>query len=394
MRNVRDLVGVALAGLTSRISRTLLVLMGPLIGVAAIVASVGLTESAKGDLAATLADLGTNLIVADAAGSFGESEPTLPAEAVARAQALVLVERAAAVTDVSGVITIPYDAAADEYSAFPIPVVAADTALPAVLEVELASGRWLTDTDEATSSRAVVLGVDLADKIGYLRAERRTIQLGGIDYGVVGVLERVLLERSFDSAVFITPSAARADFDAGDEPNRLYVRSLPGRTEQVADALSRAVNLGGPDELTIDIPTEALAGAAATDTTLQAIVGLMGGLALFVGGVGIANTMSISVIQRSAEIGIRRALGHTRAVIGGQFLLEAVTIGVLGGVAGAGVGVYTVVLVSRMKGWVAVIDPLLLVGGVAAAAAVAGAAGLYPSVKAARLEPLETLRLG
>ncbi|MFQ5556071.1 MAG: ABC transporter permease, partial [Acidimicrobiales bacterium] len=197
MRNVRDLVGVALAGLTSRISRTLLVLMGPLIGVAAIVASVGLTESAKGDLAATLADLGTNLIVADAAGSFGESEPTLPAEAVARAQALVLVERAAAVTDVSGVITIPYDAAADEYSAFPIPVVAADTALPAVLEVELASGRWLTDTDEATSSRAVVLGVDLADKIGYLRAERRTIQLGGIDYGVVGVLERVLLERSF-----------------------------------------------------------------------------------------------------------------------------------------------------------------------------------------------------
>ena len=394
MRSILDLVGVAVSGLTSRLIRTLLIMLGPIIGVAAIVAAVGLTQSAKGDLQASLAELGTNLIVAEASGSFGETNPTFPSDAADRAEALSVVAQASAVTDVTGVITIPYDAARDEFAPFPIPVVAADIAMPEVLEVEMRSGRWLSDFDEANAARSVVLGSELADRFGYRRAEQRTVQLGGIDYGVVGVIDKAKLIISYDTAVFITPSAAIADFDANEDPNKLYVRAVEGQTERAADALPVAINLGGSDELTYEFPSDALAAAAETDTTLQAIVTLMGALALIVGGVGIANVLSISVIQRSSEIGIRRALGHSRGRIGMQFLLEAIAVGVAGGIAGAGLGTLVVLFVSRVKDWVAVIDPLLLVGGTASAVVVSVVAGLVPSFLAARLEPLETLRLG
>ena len=157
--------------------------------------------------------------------------------------------------------------------------------------------------------------------------------------------------------------------------------------------------------------SDALEAEAAADSTLQIIVAAMGLLALIVGGVGIANVMSISVIQRSAEIGIRRALGHGRSLIAWQFLIESVAVGLLGGLAGALVGVGIVVYASRIAGWVFVLSPELdlfgiqlpshYVGvptlyliGVGAALLTSVFAGLYPSVKAARLEPLETLRLG
>ena len=172
-----------------------------------------------------------------------------------------------------------------------------------------------------------------------------------------------------------------------------------------------AINLGGDIETSTTVLSDALEAEAAADSTLQIIVAAMGLLALIVGGVGIANVMSISVIQRSAEIGIRRALGHGRSLIAWQFLIESVAVGLLGGLAGALVGVGIVVYASRIAGWVFVLSPELdlfgiqlpshYVGvptlyliGVGAALLTSVFAGLYPSVKAARLEPLETLRLG
>ncbi|RMH74362.1 MAG: ABC transporter permease [Actinomyces sp.] len=394
MRDVLDLLGVAIGGLTSRPTRTLLIMLGPVIGVAAIVAAVGLTESAKGDLKARLDELGTDLLVAHAEGTFGTADPTFPADVIERVEALPGVADAAAVTEVPGVVTAPYEAAADEYRAFPIPVLAADTDLPGVLEVPLRWGRWLDPFDRSHTTRAAVIGWRLADRFGVLRGEPRTIRLGDVDYGVVGVLDRVLLEDAFDSAVFITPEAAVRDFDAPDAPDEVYVRAAPGRARAVGDALPVAINLGGPDEVSVEVPTDALEASAQADTTLQAIVALMGALALVVGGVGIANVMSISVIQRSAEIGIRRALGHSRRVVALQFLLEAAAVGLLGGMVGAGAGAVVVAYAARVKGWIVVLDPALLAAGTAAAVLVSMVAGLYPSAKAARLEPLETLRLG
>ncbi|MCU1376648.1 MAG: ABC-type antimicrobial peptide transport system, permease component, partial [Actinomycetia bacterium] len=335
----RDLLGVAWAGLTAKVTRTVLIMLGPIVGVAAMVGAVGLTESAKGDLKAELSALGTNLITATAGGSFGQQNPTFPADAVRRVKAVPTVEAAAAISELSGVIALPSAGSADHYAAFPVPVQAADLALPSVLEVPMQGGRWLNRADVANHARAVVLGSGLAKEYGYLPGEVRTIRLGETDYGVVGVLDPVKLEPKLDNAVFMTQWAAEHDFGTEGKPTKLYVRAVDGRTQETADALPTAINLGGPDEVSTEVPTDALAASAQADKTLQQTALFAGLLALAVGGLGIANVMSISVIQRSSEIGIRRALGHRRSLVAGQFLLEALFVGVLGGVAGAALGV-------------------------------------------------------
>ena len=181
-------------------------------------------------------------------------------------------------------------------------------------------------------------------------AKSRTIKLNDLDYGVVGVVERYPLDPVFDNAVIIPASTADADFDVGLEPDTVYVRSDPAFTLETEAALPVAINLGGDIETSTTVLSDALEAEAAADSTLQIIVAAMGLLALIVGGVGIANVMSISVIQRSAEIGIRRALGHGRSLIAWQFLIESVAVGLLGGLAGALVGVGIVVYAAASPG--------------------------------------------
>jgi putative ABC transport system permease protein len=390
----RELLGVAWSGLTSRKIRTVLIMLGPIVGVAAMVGAVGLTESAKGDLKEKLAALGTNLITVEAGGSFGEQDPTMPRDAVHRVKNLQSVTKASAVGEVRGVLTTPHAGAEKYYEAFPVPVLAADELLPDALEVRMQSGRWLQDSDRLLHNRAAVIGRGLANEYGLIGGEVRTLNLGGKDYGVVGVLGPVELDPSLDNAVFITQWAAKHDFDTEGKPTKLYVRSLEGTTEATSDAIPTSIHLGGPDQVSTKIPSDALAASAQADETLQQTAVFAGILALLVGGIGIANVMSISVIQRSTEIGIRRALGHTRSTIAIQFLLEALFVGILGGIVGVLLGVLVVNIVSALADWVVVIDWGRMPLWVGLAVGVSVVAGLYPSGKAARLEPLETLRLG
>jgi len=390
----RELLGVAWNGLSARKIRTLLIMLGPVVGVAAMVGAVGLTESAKGDLKEKLAALGTNLITVEAGGTFGQQNPTMPKDAVHRVHALETVSRASAVAEVDGVLTVPHAGSEKYYEAFPVPVLAADTGLPGALEVPMRSGRWLRTVDLEDKTRAVVIGEGLAKEYGVIPGEIRTVSLNGIDYGVVGVLGSVALDPSLDNAVFVTQWAAKHDFATEGKPTKLYVRATEGQTEPTSQALPTAINLGGPEQVSTKIPSDALAASAQADETLQQTALFAGILALAVGGIGIANVMSISVIQRSTEIGIRRALGHTRSTIALQFLLEALFIGILGGIAGVFIGVAVVYLVSAFADWVVVIDWGRMPFWVGLAVTVSVVAGLYPSGKAARLEPLETLRLG
>ncbi len=394
MSRLRDLLAVAWAGLTARKVRTLLIMLGPIVGVAAMVGAVGLTESAKGDLKAKLSQLGTTLIEADAGGTFGQQNPTFPADAVRRVTAVPTVAAAAAVAQLSGIIALPSQGSKDYYAAFPVPVQAADLSLPQVLQVPVLDGRWLDQADEATGTRAAVIGEGLAHQYGYLPGELRSISLNNIEYGVVGELGQVELEPALDNAVFITETAAKNDFLTQGDPTTLYVRAKPGHTRATADALPTAINLGGPESVSTKVPSDALAASAQADKTLQQTALFAGLLALAVGGLGIANVMSISVIQRSSEIGIRRAVGHTRSRIAAQFLLEALFVGVFGGLLGAALGTGIVYGISHLAKWVVVMDygrmPLWI--GLAVAASIV--AGLWPSIKAARLEPLATLRLG
>ena len=396
MKRFIDLVRVAVAGLTARKVRTLLILLGPILGVGAIVSAIGINESSKGYLKAQLQNLGTDLIVAnaqDSLGGFGQ-RPRIPEDAADRVSRLPDVVSVTGTYQISNVVTLPFDAAEDYYKAFPVPVIATGLNLPTTMEVPLVSGRFINQFDYDHSARVAVIGRDLADEYGYMRGESRTISLNGIDYGVVGVLDWVLLEPSMDSAVFIAFSTAEKDWDIeNQDPTRLYVRA-PTNTQLVAEEIPTVVSLGGPDGARTSVPTDLLDAESQVDESLNTLTKLMGGLALIVGGVGIANVMSISVIQRSAEIGIRRALGHTRTTIALQFLFEALMVGVLGGIFGALAGAGVVWFTSWSRDYVMVLSVPSLVGWSLVSVAVAVASGLYPSMKAARLEPLETLRLG
>ena len=394
MSNFDDLMGVAWSGLRARKIRTLLIMLGPIIGVAAMVSAVGLTESAKGALQAQLSQLGTNLIIAQAGGSFGSQTPTFPSDAVQRVENVSTVTGASATTNLSGVIALPIKGASTYYQAFPVPVRAADTNLPTVLGVPMISGRWLDGADTQLHTQSVVLGEGIAKQYGYLPGETRTIALNGTNFGVIGVLASVPLDPQLDNAAFVTQWSAKNIFHTNGQPNQIYVRSIPGSTQATAAAIPTAINLGGPTQTSTQIPSDVLQAAAQADKTLQQVALLAGLLALTVGGIGIANVMSISVIQRSPEIGIRRAVGHSRSKIGFQFLLESLFVGVLGGFLGAILGIGIVYAVSAGAGWVTVIDYAQIPIWMGLALIVSITAGLYPSIKAARLEPLETLRLG
>tara|TARA_A100001037_G_scaffold298537_1_gene322432 strand:- start:144 stop:1334 length:1191 start_codon:yes stop_codon:yes gene_type:complete len=391
-----DLVRVAIAGLTARKVRTLLILLGPILGVGAIVSAIGINESSKGYLKAQLQELGTDLIVAnaqDSLGGFGQ-RPRIPEEAVGRVSRLPDVSSVTGTFQIANVVTLPFEAAEDYYKAFPVPVIATGLNLPTTMEVPLVSGRFLNEFDYDNSARVAVIGKDLAKEYGYMRGEQRTISLNSVTYGVVGVLDWVLLEPSMDSAVFIPFSTAEKDWEIeSQDPTRLYVRA-PTNTQLVAEEIPTVVSLGGPDGARTSVPTDLLDAESQVDESLNNLTQLMGGLALIVGGVGIANVMSISVIQRSAEIGIRRALGHTRTTIAVQFLFEALVVGVLGGVFGALAGAGVVWFTSWSRDYVMVLSVPSLVGWSLVSVAVAIVSGLYPSMKASRLEPLETLRLG
>jgi len=398
MSKFRDLFGVAIGGLFARKVRTVLLLLGPTIGVAAIVAAVGLTDSAKGDLKRKVARLGTNLVVASAGSSFGvgsDDRPTLPEDSVARARTVRTVTGVSSVVELADIAVAPYDEAGETYETTPIPVVAADSALPETLEVPVLSGRWLNEFDEENAVRAVVVGQGLAKEFGYLPGEIRTIELEGKRYGVVGILANVELDATLDNAAFIPFSTAEEDFLSSDvAPSKLYVRTEKGTERESADALRTAISLGGSKEVATEIKSEALELAAQSDRQLQLIVVAMGLLAIIVGGIGIANVMSISVIQRSTEIGIRRALGHTRRIIAGQFLLEALAVGLFGGILGVLLGSLAILVAVWIAGWVFTLAQWLPPAGILLAMLVSVAAGIYPSWRAARLEPLETLRLG
>ncbi|MGA2521114.1 MAG: ABC transporter permease [Acidimicrobiales bacterium] len=393
MSQFRDLLSVAWTGLTARRVRTLLIMVGPIIGVAAMVCAIGLTESAKGSLQAQLAKLGTNLIIAQAGGTFGSQNPTFPNNVVQRVKAISTVENAAATTNMSAVVALPIEGASAYYEAFPVPVRAADLNLPAVLNVPLLDGRWLNRADEDLHVDSVVLGEGVAKQYGYLAGEVRTVQLNGVDFGVVGVLGSVPLDPDLDNALFVTQWTAQHVFDTNGQPNQVYVRADPGTTQQTANDIPTAIGLGGPDQTSTQVPSNVLQAAAQANTTLQEVALFAGLLALTVGGLGIANVMSISVIQRSSEIGIRRAVGHNRAKIGLQFLLESLFVGILGGAMGAVLGVVIVYAVSAIAHWTPVVNYSQIPLWMGLAIFVSAVAGLFPSIKAARLEPLETLRL-
>jgi putative ABC transport system permease protein len=385
-----DIVRVGALGLRTRRVRTALSTLGVAIGIAAMVGVLGLSSSSREELQTRIRALGTNLLEVEAGQGFGRGDQELPADAVA------MVSRIKPVIAVSSIATVDAtvrrtDAVSEGINGG-ISVFAGDVDLLTTLNATLADGVWL---DDATSTYpAVVLGSVAAEKLGIVDVSDQLRVLIGDDwFDVIGILNPVGAAEGLDRGAIIGIDAAET-YVVGDDiaPDRIYVRTEEGAIDTVRSVLPATVNPETPEEVEATRPSDALAAEDAASNAFTSLFLGLGAVALLVGGIGIANVMVIAVIERRNEIGLRRALGATRAHIRRQFLTEAVLLAGSGGVVGVGLGAAVTAIYASAKHWKIVVPPIAIGGGVLAALAIGAVAGLYPAARAARLPPTEALR--
>ena len=386
---VGDIFRVGASGPRARKLRTALSALGVSIGIAALVGVLGLSESSKSALLDEISKLGTNLLTIEAGGGFGAGDSELPATAVGAVDRVPTVIQASAVWDVD--VNVYRTDYIDEGETGGVTVVGTDTNLLDTLSGTVADGEFLT---EATSDYpAAVLGSVAAERLGVLNLDQPTYVLIGDQYvEVVGILNEFPLAADLDRSVMIGQQAAETFYDADDAPAVIYARILDGSVDQTRDVLPATTDPQNPEEITVSRPSDALAAQAAADDALTTLFLGLGAVALLVGGIGIANVMVIAVIERRAEIGLRRALGATRAHIRRQFLTEALILSGLGGVTGVMIGAGVTAAYASSQGWEIVVPPIAMAGGVIAAIAIGAIAGLYPAMRAASLSPTVALR--
>ena len=387
---VGDVLRVGSLGLRTRRLRTGLSTLGVAIGIAAMVGVLGLSASSQEDLNSKIRALGTNLLEVQAGEGFGRGAGELPDTAVG------MVSRIGPVTAVSSLTTV--DATVrrtdtiSEGITSGISVFASDPDLLDTLHATLADGEWLDDATAAYP--AVVLGATAAQKLGITDvADGIRVYIGGQWFSVIGILDPVAAATGIDRAAVVGLVAAET-FIVGDTiaPETIYVRTEDDAVDAVRGVLSATVNPATPEEVTVSRPSDALAAQEAASSAFTSLFLGLGGVALLVGGIGIANVMVIAVIERRTEIGLRRALGATRAHIRRQFLTEAVLLAGAGGLVGVLLGAGVTAAYARSQDWAVVIPPVALIGGLVAAVVIGGIAGLYPASRAARLPPTEALR--
>jgi putative ABC transport system permease protein len=353
-----------------------------------MVAVVGISASSREQVNEQLRDLGTNLLTVAPGQTIGGEDAQLPAESVD------MVARIGPVTSVSATGLV--DAAVyrtdriDEGQTNGIAVLAARTDLLDTVGGTVAWGRWLDDALSAFPT--VVLGATAAERMGVAQTDGTVaVWLGEEWFTVVGVLHPVPLAPELDSAALLGWPVAAEMLDFDGAPTTLYERSPESMVEDVRAVLPATVNPSNPEEVTVSRPSDALAAQAAADETLTSLLLALGGVALLVGGIGVANTMVIAVLERRSEIGLRRALGATRGHVRTQFLGESLLLAGLGGIGGALLGGVVTAVFATTRDWPPALPPWVLGGAAGATVLVGALAGAYPATRAARMSPTVAL---
>ena len=270
-----------------------------------------------------------------------------------------------------------------------ISVVAADPSLATAVGAQMREGRFL----DAALARypVVVLGAGAADQLGIDRTGAR-VWLGGRWFTVAGILAPVTLAESLDDSALVGFGVAEKALGADLDASTIYVRAEPDRVAAIRDLLGPTANPQAPEEVEVSRPSDALEAKAAATTAFTSLFLGLGAVALLVGGVGIANVMVISVLERRSEIGLRRALGARRRHVAAQFACESLLLALAGGAVGVALGALVTAGYARSQDWATVVPLLALAGGLGAAVAIGAVAGCYPALRAARLSPTEALR--
>ena len=384
-----DLGRLASVGLRTRKLRAGLSALGIAIGVAAIVAVLGLSASSQAGLLAEIAQLGTNLLTVQNGQDVNGAVAELPLAAPGMIARLLGVQQVQSTGQVGGV-TVFRSPLIPAIETNALQVQAASLGLPAVARTSLARGSYL---NAATASQpAAVLGAAAAQRLGIDRlfpGER--IWVGSTWFYVTGILQPAPLAPDIDSSVLVGYPAAQRYLGFDGHPSTIYLRAADGAVQRVDGLLAAQASPENPGSVQVSQPSAALVAQAEAKSAFSVLFLGLGAVALLVGAIGVANIMVISVLERRSEIGLRRALGATKGHIRVQFLAEAILLSLSGGIAGIAAGAAATAVYAHARGWATVIPPLAWAGGLAAAILIGAAAGFVPAMRAARMPPTQAL---
>ena len=384
-----DLARVASVGLRTRRVRAALSALGIAIGVAAIVAVLGLSSSSQAGLLAEIDRLGTNLLTVTNGKTLLGQTAELPLAAPGMIQRIAPVTQAQETGSTSA--SVYRSPRIPKINTNGLTVQAASLALPATIGTTVAAGRYL---NAATAQEpVVVLGAAAAQRLGIDRIfSGERIWLGGMWFYVAGILAPALLAPEIDQSVLVGFPAAKRYLGFDGHPTTIYVRTVTSQTAAVQSVLAATANPEAPNEVNVSQPSAALTARAAAQSALNSLFLGLGAVSLLVGAVGVGNIMLIGVLERRSEIGLRRALGATKRQIRAQFLSEAILLALIGGAVGVVSGATATAIYATTKHWTIVVPTTAWGGGLAAAILIGALAGLLPAIRAARMSPTEALR--
>ncbi|MDF3293224.1 ABC transporter permease [Streptomyces silvisoli] len=367
--------------------RAMLSALGIALGIAALVAVTGVSASSKAHLLAQLDKLGSNLLTVSPGKDLNGMGTTLPPEAEKMLSRIGPVQQVTAITMTDAkVYRTPYMPKDRDGG---LQVVGARRNLLSALRGEVQAGRWLDASSEKLPT--VVLGHDAAQALG-LSTPGTRVWIAEHWYAVIGILRANELAPEIDRSVLMSWTNAVKDLKSNGTASTVYLRADPDKVSAVQSVAGATANPAAPQNAAVSRPSDLLKARYETVSGLNSLVIALASVALLVGGVGIANTMVVGVMERRGEIGLRRSLGARTGQIATQFLIEAAVLGAVGGIIGAMLGALGVFGYATWESWPEVIPMTILVIGPAVAMAVGVMAGLYPALRASRLAPTEALR--
>jgi putative ABC transport system permease protein len=387
-----ELLRLAFSRLRRARARAALTMLGVIIGVGSVVALVGVGKGTTANITSSLSSLGTNLLtVSPSGGSEG-----LTLDDAAAIAALDGVQAVAPELQTSATV------AASATNSTETSVVGTSSAYGYVRAYEVWQGSFLSDVEVDRSLRSVVFGATVANDLGLgADAVGTTVTINGLPFEVVGILQAKggAGFNDPDDQVYVPIGTVSKYFVGGGAVRTIGVSVVDGADMQaVRDSIAQELRIRhgigavDDDDFSIFDQAQLLEVTDSISGTLTLLLGGIASIALVVGGIGIMNIMLVSVRERTREIGIRKALGARRSDILSQFLAEALTLSVLGGLIGIAIGLLASAVIGQIAGWGFIFDPLTVVVATIFSLAVGVVFGVWPARQAAHLDPVVALR--